>query len=543
MRRIPRALAALLPIALLSAADEARLAAATAAIEAGQPAQAVALLRGDAGLRRAGAERLLLARAFLALDDAPTALAALALDGDGLADWPPALRGEAAETGARAHAAVGAIAEARRLVEKALAAGRTGDAVLALAAELAEAGGDAARAQVLAEALWNRRPRRPTAAPAGLLLARLSDADTARTRYAEVRALPGVGARERRLASEALCRLLLPTRPGECLVAAEQELARGGDTGALPLWRALALAALDPHDGLTALRALPAALRADPAAVAAEGRAVAAVAAGERAGLTQRLERAAAAAELMRWDEVRALVEADATRDPAALELLVRCPGVDPRRLADAPAAADPVAALALGRALLLAGEPAAARAALAPALAAAERGGPSEAWWWAAEAAPDAAAAEPWLARLRALPGGLPYGLAWARRGQALDAVGDARAGEAWLRAAQALPADHPWWAEAAARAARGALGGSVALAPTLAALAPAGDGGAGGPALRFLLAQLHARAGDRVRARRLAEALRPLAEGERAARLETFIASLDQGTDPGPADPAAGR
>ena len=520
------------------AAEDAVLSAARAALANGQPAQVPTLLRAHPGLAAPGVARVLLARARLALGDPAGALTALDLDGDDrLAAWPSGARGEAAQAAALARVAGGQDSEARRLLAIALADGRGEDPTcLLLAAELAAAAADPAQAARLAGMAWNRRPRVASAAPAGLLLARLAaDEAQARTLLAEVRALPGLGAADRLAAAELLCRVLLRHEPGACLVVAEQDLARPRAlAGQLPLLRALALAALDPADGLAALNALPPALAGDPAALATAARLRGEVAGGQRADLGQRLERARAAAEMTRWDEVRALVGDAAAREPAALALLARLPDADLRALSRLPPATDPTAAVALGAAFVARGESAAAWAALAPALSVLDAGGPATAsiLHWAIAAATRAAPARvaQLEQRLRDLPGaGVEIGEAWGREAERQIAI-DMPAGAAWLRTAQALPEAHPWRWPAAAQAARAALDGDGDLAAVAIVLAGALEGEADAERLRcrFLLAQIEARRGHSAEARRIAESLRAHAEAEQAERLERFLAAL---------------
>ena len=536
---LPNALLALsVVITGASAAEDAALAAARAALGVGQPMQAATLLRSHPALAVPGPARVLLARARLALGDAPGALEALALSADDrLAAWPSGARGEAAQTAALARIASGDDVEARRLLVIALADGRGEDpACLLLAAELAAAAGDSALAVRLGSVAWNRRPRLPGAAPAGLLLARLSTTENqTRTLLADIRAMPGLAAADRLAADEMLCRSLLPREPGACLVVAEQGLAQArGVSGQLPLLRALALAALDPGDGLAALAALSPALAGDPAAQTAATRLRGEVAGGKRADLGQRLERARAAAELARWDEVRALIADAAASEPVALALLARAPGADLQALARLPPAADRTAALALGSAFVARGDAAAGWVALAPALAALDVDSPTAAatLHWAIVAATRAAPARvaELEARLRDLAGsGAEIGEAWGREAERRSA-GGIPAGSAWLRAAQALPDAHPWRWPAAAQVARAALDGDGDLAAAATVLAPALESEADGERLRcrFLLAQVEARRGHHDDARRIAESLRPHADVDQVQRIDRFLAVL---------------
>jgi len=521
----------------VAAAEDPAISAARAALDGGQPGQAVTLLQGHPAVTAPGPARVLLARARLALGDLPGALAAVD-SAERLAGWPSGARGDAAQVAALARVASGDDDAARRLLAIAIADGWGDDpACLALAAELAAAAGDRAQAVRLATMAWNQRPRSASAAPAAMLLARLAGTESeARTLLAEVRALPGLTAADRLAAAEQLCRVLLTREPGACLVITEQELARSpaATSSGLPLLRALALAALDPRDGLAALDALPALSARDPAALAMTARLRGQVAAGQHADPGQRLERARAAAELGRWDEVRALVGEVAPSEPIALALLARAPGADLRALSALPTAADPVAALGLGAAFVQRGDLAAAWSALAPALLALERDDHRAAsvLHWAIAAARTAAPAHVvgLEARLRDLTGtGAEIGEAWCREAERLAAE-NASSGAAWLRAAQALPDDHAWRWPAAARAARAALDGDGDLEATASALRPAQEGDADAERLRcrFLLAQVEARRGQGDEARRIAETLRVHADADQLRRIDHFIASL---------------
>lgn len=534
-----KVLLALLVAAHLGAADEARLLAAEASLADGQPDQALALLRDDPAARAFTRERLCLVRAQWALGNPRSALVVLDEGAAGdCAAWPASVRGQAAQLAAELHVAVGEPDRARTLLAVAKSHGRGDDPVcLGLAAELAAMAGDAAEARRLAEPVWRRQPRTAANASAGLLLARLSaesDPTTARTILAQVRAIEGLSQAQRITAAEQLCRLLLPIQPGQCLVVAERETARAGAAaGTLPLYRALALAALGAGEASAQLAALPPGLRDDPAVAQAMARLDADRVAGRQADIHQRIERAAAAADLGRWDQVETLIAADAGREPAALALLARCPGVDLRPLLGSPAAQDPQAALVLARALVLAVHQAEAWTAVQPALAAAERGGDPAAWIWAAEAARVSAPARVAGLLERAVAADPPpaeAGIAWCRLAESREAAGVV-ADDAWRHAAELLPADHPWKASACARAARSLLanGGDLAMAERLLLGIPEGVVTGEAMRCRFLLAQIWARQGRPAEARRLAASLLPAADEAQRARVQAFLGGLD--------------
>nr|MBA3684404.1 hypothetical protein [Planctomycetota bacterium] len=100
------------------------------------------------------------------------------------------------------------------------------------------------------------------------------------------------------------------------------------------------------------------------------------------------------------------------------------------------------------------------------------------------------------------------------------------------WQRAARALPAGHPWQAPAAVRTAHCALeGGTAELVVAEAVLAVAAQSASeldDRLRCRFLLAQVLARLDRLDEALSLAQTLRSRADGERAERLDRFIASL---------------
>lgn len=528
-----RAVALLLVASGLAAAENARLLAAEASLAEGQPDQALALLRDEPAVQGFTRERLVLVRAQWALGNPAAAL--LTLDeGDGdCAAWPLEWRGQAAQLAGQLQVALGQSALARRSLAVALAHGRNADlACVTLAAELASVAGDAEEARRLALLAWQRQPRAAANAPAGLLLARLlaeREPTAARTVLAEVRAIADLAPGLRLEAAEQLCRLLLPSQPGQCLVVAERDMTRLADLpGTLPLYRALALAALDAEEAAAELAALPAELRRDPAVESSLAR----LALGQQADFGQRLERAAAAADLGRWDQVTALITADASHEPLALALLARCPGLDLRRLSALPTAEDPRAALALARGLVLSGQHHAAWQSVQPALLAAQRGGDGDGWVWGAEAARVAAPERVLELLQRAVAAQPPpheLGLAWGRLAETLTARGEPP-GEAWLQAAERLPVEHPWHPIAVAHAARALLveGGDLARAERLLLAPSQGQNAPETLRCRMLLAQVWARQGRTGEALSAARALLPLADAHQSAAVQAFIAGL---------------
>ncbi|HYE05364.1 MAG TPA: hypothetical protein VEL07_07520 [Planctomycetota bacterium] len=526
MRRALGAVIALAATAALQAQDEASLAAARRALGAHEPAQALALLGDLGGDGVPGEAQVLAARCRIALGDAAGARAVI---GDDLARMPAVWRGAAALVLAEAALAVGDDAGGFARLAEAIAAGPPSadiDRTLALYAETGlrlDARDEATRA---AEILW-RRPGGALRARAGLLLARLAsahDASAARAHLAAVCALPDLTADERLTATTMLCRALLPDRPGACLVAAQRELKRGGEVGELPLCRALALALLDPNEGAAALAALPEALAQRPAALAAAAALTKALAAGRVADRAQTIERAAAALELEDWAAARALLEPIAADDGTALALLARVPGFTPSAWLGGAAADDPRAALAVGRAFLVAGDARRAWSLVQRALTEPDPTAHAAALTLAISAARTVApeAVSDLRARLLALDVHTgDTGLAWCEEAQRLERMGtDATA--AWRRAAADLAPDHPWRPAAAWRAARDLLiAGEHRAAADLLATYAGSDGEDDVRRCRFYLLQAWERMGNTAPALELARALMAVASPEQRIRL----------------------
>ncbi len=532
------------------AAEDPALDAARTALAAGQPVEALAVLRGVKP--RGPSARLIEARAQLALGRTREAIELLgSIDGAGIPDavarWDAGSRGEASQVGAEALLAAGGnMPSALHLLAQALELGGRGvepDRCLALDCQCLLRSGERDQAVRAARRLWQGWPRSAYRVKGGLVLAHAiatSEPTAAREILAAIRVDAAISASDRRDAGELLCRILLVEHPGQCLVVAEQELGHLAATerGALPLYRALALARLEPRTGAQALRTLPADLAADPTVQPALRDAEA----NGAASVAMVCERARASIALGRADEARALLEPLAADQPEALAALCSVPGLDCQRFVGFPAARSPIAALALTRALAGAGKLPAAWAVLLPLLPASAApsareaasdeadGATAEVLYWASVCAPEQERREGYRRRLLASKAtGLEAGLAWCAEAEARTRDGG-DAVEAWSRAAALLPAEHPWQAEAAWRAARelAARGDDPGARALL-------DGPASWRAddevncrCRFLLAQVLARSGARDEAMRAADSLTGRGDAARQARVEAFLASL---------------
>jgi hypothetical protein len=528
------------------------LAAAVRALDAGQPVSALGLLRDHPGLARPGAARLAQARAMAALGRHAEAARQLQVaDPAALGAWPELLRGEVAALLGEASAAAGDALAARAWLELAcrhVGEGLAVDRVLVLLAELCDRTGDQAAAQRYAHVVWRDWPRSPLRARAGLIEARLLAArapDQARALLAGVRAMDGVEESTRVAAAELLCRLLLPTRPGPCLVVAEQELRTAREPGQLPLYRALALAAFDPVEGAAALQRLPPVLAGDPAARAALQRL--ALGSGTSDDRPQRIERARAELELGRLAEARAMLEPLAASEPLALALLAEIPGVPLDGFLASAAIADATAATAVGIAFARRGEHSRAWPLLQRVLGGAAATPSASLLFWGARAARQQAPAEAQrlASRLLALDEpGIETGLAWAEEAQRLEHedAGADRARAAWERAARALPNDHAWHAAATWRAAKPLVESASGLDRARALLERVEVSAQSQDHLRcrFLLAQVHERGGRGAEALEIIQSLRQRADAAQAEKLqrmeERLRAAVASEPPPGP-------
>lgn len=523
-------------IASVMPAEDAVQAAATAALAAGRPGQALDLLGTTGGGAAAQALRV---RAAAALGDAAQVRA---FAGEDLTRWPRAQRGAVALALGQVQAVQGEWPAARDSLLIAIdGGGEDGDRALDLLAEVALVAGDRALARRCAELRWRRMPRTAAAAAAGLLLARLdleNDPQAAHKVLSQVRALPGVTQQHDTQAVELWCRSLVTAAPDEALLMAERALAAGMG-GDVPLWRAVALLAIDPQAGAAAVAALPADVAARPEIAAARAAAV-----PWSNDHHRRLALAHAASAGGRWAEVIALVTPLAAEDPQALGLLLTAPDSDPAAWMGVPAGRTPEGASALARAWLARAQPAQALAAVVPVLDSApeQRIWPTY-WAWRSARQLGDARAETWARWLRDHPEQqLPpvvAGEIWADHAvtSQQEGVDPSAVAAAWAIAANRLPTDHAWWLPAMEALLRTALEGRTAarevwgpitqLSPDFSDVATQRCG--------FLALQLALREGDQNLVRTLATALRRVAEPDQLRKLDALL-SRGQATSPTP-------
>ncbi len=523
-------------IACVMPAEDAVQAAARAALAADRPAQALDLLGTSWGGAAAQALRV---RAAAALGDAAQVRA---FAGDDLARWPPAQRGVVALALGQVQAADGDWSAARASLLIAIdAGGEDGDRALDLLAEVAYAAGDRPLARRCAELRWRRVPRTAAVASAGLLLARLhldEDPQAARVLLAQVRALPGVARDHDTQAVELWCRSLVASAPDEALLLAERALAAGID-GDVPLWRAVALLAIDPQAGAAAVAALPADVAARPEIAAA--RAATAPWSDER---HRRLALAHAASAGGRWAEVVALVTPLAAEDPQALGLLLAVPDSDPAAWRGVPAGRTPEGASALARAWLARAQPAQALAAVVPVLDSASKHRVWPTYWaWRSARQLGDVRAETWSRWLRDHPEQqLPpvvSGEIWADHAMTSQQVGadPSSVAAAWAIAANRLPPDHAWWLPAVEALLRAALERQISAPEVWEPIAQlSGDfPDVARQRCGFLALQLALREGDQDRVRTLAAGLRRVADPDQLKKLDALL-SRGQATSPEP-------
>jgi tetratricopeptide (TPR) repeat protein len=530
----------------VSAADDrdAVIQAALKALDAGQAVAALQVLSGHPAAGVPGKVRLIQVRALLALGRHQEAAGLLRLeDAEQANAWPEAQRAAASALAGEIALAGGNFVAARVHLERALRLHGEGvaiDRTMVLLAECCERQGDTAMALRYAHAVWRDWARSPHRGRAGVIEARLianEQPDQARSVLTGVRTLDHVDLTTRLSAAELLCHLLLPTRPGNCLVVAEQDLLRLPAAGRLPLYRALALAALDAREGHAALLALPDSLRGEPAAVASIARLNASpVVQSENVAL--RIERARAEIELGRLPAARAMLEPLAATQPAALMLLATIAGVPLERWMDAPAMREVGARAMVGIALARLGDHPRAwhllEPLVTPVVQDVEGVPPATLLYWAAmsaqQVAPEQVASL--MAALLALDSHMvENGIAWAREAQRREQlVADSQLVQmAWERAAEDLPVDHPWQPIAILRAARPLMVGDGGLERAMRLLER------GGPPLsedqrrcRFLLAQAYERLGRSAQALQVIDELEGQADDEQRQKLTRMRARL---------------
>ena len=532
------AMSACLVCGTVAEEPDAVVTAARKALAAGQPMAALQVLADHPAQDGPTPVRLLQARALLTLGRPQEAAQRLGVSTMAqLAAWPERRRGAVAALLGDIALAGGDLTTARRWLEQALHL--AGDEVeidrtAVLLAECGERSDDAVAAGRYAHLVWRDWPRSPYRARAGVIEARLlakSQPDQARALLAGVRALDQVEPGTRMSAAELLCQLLLPVKPGQCLVVAEQEMLRLPTSGQLPLYRALALAALDPGEGLAALERLDPLLGAQPAARAAMLQ-LRNSPTDRQQDAALRIERARAEIELGRPRQARAMLEPLAATQPAALILLAGMGEVALDAWLESPAMRD-----------------AGARAAVA--ISYARRGDQSHAWalfeplvtpevvtipglpqasllYWSARSVPRTAPerSAPLIARLLSLDEeGIEVGMTWAEEAQRRERAGapPADVRTAWERSALALPATHPWQPVAILHAARPLMetgeDGERArrLLERVSAMANEDQ-----RRCRFLLAQVDGRLGRTREALQVVAELRQAASPEQAEKLD---------------------
>jgi len=530
----------------LTAADDrdAAIQAAIKALDSGQAVAALQVLNGHPAAGVPGKVRLIQARALLALGRHHEAAARLGLgDVEQLDAWPESLRAAASAVAGEISLASGALDAARPQLERALRLRGEGvaiDRTMVLLAECSERQGDTATALRYAHAVWRDWARSPLRGRAGVIEARLiakEHPDQARSVLAGVRVLDQVEPTTRLAAAELLCHLLLPTRPGPCLVVAEQDMLRLSTHGRLPVYRALALAALDPREGLAALVALPEPLRGESAVFSAINR-LQALPAAQAEDAVLRIERARAEIELGRAPAARAMLEPLAATQPSALILLATIDGVALERWLEVPAMTAPSARVAVGIALSRRGDHARAWPLLMPLVMPTVQtiDGVTSAslLYWAATAAQRVAPeqATKLSAALLALDShGMENGLAWAseaqRREQTAAPAETVRA--AWHRAAQDLPANHPWQPIAILRATRPMIEGDGGLEQAMRLLERVGASASEDQRrCRFLLAQVYERLNRTAQALQVIDELQGQADAEQLQKLARMRARL---------------
>lgn len=535
------------------------LIAAQRALSAGQPIAAIQVLDGHPASAIPGDVRLLRARAYLVLGrsgDAASTLAVRALDD--LTQWPERLRGAVAVVNGEILLAASDIAGARAWLEHGLRSRGTGvevDRTLILLAEACERLGDVETARRSAHVVWRDWPRSVHRARAGVIEARLlavTQPDEARALLAGVRALDQVEPGTRLLAAELLCQLLLISKPGQCLVVAEQETARlTMQHGRLPLYRALALAALDPRDGRTAIDALPPPLRDDPAASAARTR-LSSVS-GDQQDVALLIERARAEIDLGRSDQARVMLEPLAASQPAALILLAGMPKIALDPWLQSPAMSDRSARLAVAIALSRRGDHQRAWALFSTVLEQDRSTGEeiplASVLFWAERSARQVAPerVSGLTSRLLALTGeGVELGLAWAEEAQRRERAGASaeETRQAWQRAGEALPATHAWQPLAILRAVRPLIQADREweTARRLLERVAIVGGNDEHRRCRFLLAQVYEHLGLVTQALQVVGELRIVAGPEQAEKLDRMHVRLTSHTasevQPGPLD-----
>ena len=544
-----------LPMAAVEG-DDPVVVAAQKALAAGQPLAALHVLREHAQQDQHGMVRLIQARAWVALSRYQEAQQALGVHTmEHVKAWPERLRGAVAAVMGDIVLASGDGAAARPWLEQALRTPSDSveiDRTLVLLAECCESVGDHAVAQRYAHAVWRDWTSSPYRARAGLLEARWcadTKPDQARALLAGVRSLDAVEPGTRMVAAELLCRLLLVSKPGQALVVAEQEMQRLPQPGRLPLYRALALVALDPLEGQTAIERLDPALLNDPAAQSALTRVRHLAAQNAPQDQALRIERARVEWELGRPQQARAMLEPMAATEPAALMVLAAMGDVPLDAWLKAPSMADVNAHAAVAIALSRQADHVRAWPLFLPLIDLKKQliseVSQASVLYWAAQSAqqraPEQMAAL--VERILALSEtGVETGITWANEAQRRERerAPSTSVREAWERAALALPAEHAWHPLVTVNAVRPLLETgqelelekAMRLLEQVSGLAMTADQ----QRCRFLLAQTYERLNRPAQALQVVGELRRHASAEQLEKLDRMAIRLGQATPTSP-------
>ncbi len=529
--------------------DDPVITAAQKALAAGQPLAALQVLHEHAQQDQRSLARLIQVRAMVALGRHQEAQQRLGVQTiEQLREWPERLHAAVAALMGEIVLANGEIAVARSWLEQALRTSSEGveiDRTLVLLAECCERLGDHAVAQRYAHVVWRDWTRSPYRARAGVLEARLcaeNQPDQARTLLAGVRSLDAVEPGTRMIAAELLCRLLLASKPGQALVVAEQEMQRLPKmVGRLPLYRALALVALEPLEGQAAIEQLDPPLINDPAAQSAllRVRSLSSNRAPQDQAL--RIERARVEWELGRPQQARVILEPLAATEPAALMILAAMGDVPLGTWLAAPAMADANAHASVAMALSRRGDHGRAWPLFLPLI---NREKPmisqvsqASILYWAAQSAQQRAPEHmaDLVSRILELNDrGVEIGITWANEAQRREGSGASLTAvrEAWERAAQALPVEHAWHPLATLNAVRPLLEAGQELEKAMRLLER--ESGIATSAdqqrCRFLLAQTYERLNRRAQAVQVIDELRQHATAEQLEKLDRMAIRLSQ-------------
>lgn len=548
-----------LPMAAVEG-DDPVVVAAQKALAAGQPLAALHVLHEHAQQDQRGLARLIQVKAMIALGRHQEAQQRLGVQTiEQMKEWPERLHAAVAALMGESVLARGDIAAARPWLEQALRTSSDGveiDRTLVLLAECCESLGEHAVAQRYAHVVWRDWTRSQYRARAGVLEARLcaeNQPDQARTLLAGVRSLDAVEPGTRMIAAELLCRLLLASKPGQALVVAEQEMKRLPNmVGRLPLYRALALVALDPLEGQAAIEQLGPVLLNDPAAQSALSRARNLSA--DRAPQDQalRIERARVEWELGRPQQARVMLEPLAASEPTALIILAAMGDVPLDLWLAAPSMTDAHAHAAVAIALSRRGDHVRAWPLFLPLIALKKplisEVSHASILYWAAQSAQQCAPDQmpDLVGRILALNDrSVEIGITWANEAQRRERSGASSTSvrEAWERAAQALPVQHAWHPLATMNAVRPLLEAGQELEKAMRLLEQVSGitMTADQQRCRFWLAQTYERLNRWAQAVQVIDELRQHATAEQLEKLDRMAIRLRQASITSPAATSA--